>query len=303
MKKIVKAVPPFNETNSCNFKMKPYLAWNGMVASAHYPPRLFRRLAHLISLPSFFKNTKEARLRFLEAGSMNFGAFPDYAIYETIPLIWDCWPHNDENVVNWFTRHNVRTAIFTSSEAANRICKRISELRVMTITEGIDTEKYPEGKLLKDRGVELLSYGRTIQSLIEECNEKAIKVLKSPPMGSLESALENSKITIAIPRCDVDRVFTGGQETLTQRYWEGMLSRIVMVGRCPKELKDLIGYDPVIPIDFSDFSGQIKNILSNIEEYQELVDRNRDTALKHASWEIRMNKVMDWLGSLGYQVR
>ena len=41
----------------------------------------------------------------------------------------------------------------------------------------------------------------------------------------------------------------GDIETLTQRYWECMLSRIVMLGHAPQELIDLIGYNPVIEID------------------------------------------------------
>ena len=58
-----------------------------------------------------------------------------------------------------------------------------------------------------------------------------------------------SRICVSLPRCDVDPSFMGGMETLTQRFWEGMLSRCVLIGCAPQELIDFIGYNPVINID------------------------------------------------------
>ncbi|MDY3674972.1 MAG: hypothetical protein SO049_09185, partial [Prevotella sp.] len=87
----------------------------------------------------------------------------------------------------------------------------------------------------------------------------------------------------------------GGVETLTQRYWEAMLSRIVIVGHCPQELEDIAGYNPCIEIDERNPVGQIVSIIKNITHYQELVDRNRDAALRLAPWEFRMREVKEWL--------
>ena len=102
----------------------------------------------------------------------------------------------------------------------------------------------------------------------------------------------NAKVTIAVPRCDV---LPTCHETLTQRYWECMLSRMVMIGRAPKELTDLIGYNPVIDIAPTNLQEQIKNIKDNITAYQPLVDRNRETALRLAPWELRMREVKKWM--------
>ena len=81
-----------------------------------------------------------------------------------------------------------------------------------------------------------------------------------------------------------------------------MLSRIVMVGKAPKELIDLIGYNPVIDMDFSDPNSQILGILDHIEDYQDLVDKNRQTALEKGDWSLRIRDIMSWLTSLGYQI-
>ena len=81
-----------------------------------------------------------------------------------------------------------------------------------------------------------------------------------------------------------------------------MLSRIVIIGRAPKELIDLIGYNPVIEVDSSNTTEQILDILHHIEDYQELVDKNRETALKMGSWRLRMQQIQEWLKSVNYQI-
>jgi hypothetical protein len=48
-----------------------------------------------------------------------------------------------------------------------------------------------------------------------------------------------------------------------------------MVGHCPQELIDLLGYNPVIEADLDQAGEQlIHNILPRIAIYQKLVDRN-----------------------------
>ena len=73
----------------------------------------------------------------------------------------------------------------------------------------------------------------------------------------------------------------------------GILS--MLFGHCPQELEDIAGYNPCIEIDERNPVGQIVSIIKNITHYQELVDRNRDAALRLAPWELRMRQVKEWL--------
>ena len=84
-----------------------------------------------------------------------------------------------------------------------------------------------------------------------------------------------------------------------------MLSRTVIVGHAPKELIDICGYNPVLelPDDKDRINTFILDILSNIEDYQELVDRNRKTALEKGIWSIRMKGVVEWLDNIGYSIK
>ena len=272
------------------------------IAEAHYPWRCFHGLAYRWELPSLeiFKSEKEARLRFVEPVSISFDTFPDYARYEIIPLIWDCWPNCDDALVKWFKKHEVRTCVFTCAESFERIKKRIPSLNMLLITEGIEVEKYPEGLSLCEREIPFFLYGRSPRILW-----KYVKELNGIVGGNdneFHYRLQHAKVTLALPQCDVYPERTDGQETLTQRFWEGMLSRMVMVGRAPRELTDLIGYNPVIDIDYDHFADQIRDIVAHIEDYQAMVDHNREVALRMAPWEIRMKQVMEWLKGLGYEV-
>lgn len=111
MKKTVKAVKPYIYGELINFKHKPYNAWvalGGKTAECHYPPRWLHGLAYKFSIPNLSLSKSEARLRFMQPYSMNFDAFPDYAIYEIIPFFWDVWPNNIAKVAKWIRGHNVK---------------------------------------------------------------------------------------------------------------------------------------------------------------------------------------------------
>ena len=91
-------------------------------------------------------------------------------------------------------------------------------------------------------------------------------------------------------------------ETLTQRYWECMFSRMVMVGHAPQELIDFIGYNPVIELnDKISAEELIADVIEHIEDYQALVDKNRETAERLGSWDVRMKWLMSELAEY-YQI-
>ena len=309
--KIVKAIQPYTRHNGSNFKFPPYNEWvnnDGKVSRALYPIRHLHGLAHKIELPSFNILSSQARLRFAEAFTINFDCWPDYLWCETIPFIWDCWPSMYDRIEKWFYKHNIRTAIFTSSITAEEIRQRCPNVNILHITEGIDTSVYHAGGSLVRRSIDFLEYGSKQRNIFEKpleginhVNSTSI-ITKMMTWDDLLNTMSDAKVTLALPRCDIDQEVTGGVETLTQRFWEGMLSRSVLVGRAPKELTDLIGYNPVITLDRQNAEDQIKDIITHIDDYQVLVDKNREVALTMAPWNIRIKKIMNWLTELGYKI-
>jgi len=313
MKKVI-AIAPYIYKHGCNFKMHPFISWErigGMVGHGHYPPEKTHGFAYHIELPTFWNNKKKALLRFAQAQSLCFDTFPEYTCYEIIPLIWDCWPMFFEKTCKWLKRHRVKTAIFTSSQTAERIKQCFPKMSILTITEGICTDGFERGETLNNRKINLFEMGSIQRGYFQKKYPEQYKVLHNKPEGwenrgqdDLHRFLENSKLTVIFPRSITEPETAQGIETLTQRYWECMLSRILMVGHAPKELTDLVGYNPVIEMDMEHDLEQIEGILSDINnpKYQELVDRNRETALRMGSWDIRMKQIMEWLRGLGYEV-
>lgn len=307
--KAIKAVAPYTHPEFLNFKTAPYEAWvkcGGLTAKPHYPWRPFHGLAYRWELPTLHISKGEVRLRFVQPVSIKFDTFPDYALYEVIPLFWDVWPDYWEKTYNWLEKHHIKTAIFTSSHVAKLVKERFPSMNVLAITEGIDVKSYDEGMILHERTIDFLEYGRNIDRVVryhfDNMNvvrgQKDRKNLLTPE--ELRSSLQNAKIVAAYPKNWTNPKQAGDIETLTQRYWEGMLSRCVMIGHAPQELIDLIGYNPVIEVDLNNPDKQLGNIVNNIDNYQEWVDNNRDTALKLGDWTVRMSEIREWLCSLGY---
>ena len=300
--KIVKAIPPYIYKGASNFKYYPCEAWEkigGKVSRNFYPPQFLHSLIYRITLPSIFKNKREARLRFVSGYSIQFDTFPDYAFYEVIPLIWDCWPKQVESVAAFFRKHQVKTAIFTSSQTADVFRDLFPKMNIQTITEGIKIDLYSPGNVLSDRKIDILEIGRKDGNFFKTPLPEGINHIKTGNFArtfqsdeEFRAALADTKVTVTVPRCDVNPETAGNIETLTQRYWECMLSRIVMVGRAPKEFINLIGYNPVIDWDGNDASPLVSDILGNIGKYQDLVNRNYETAKEMASWEIDRKSVV-----------
>ena len=304
-KKILKAVSPFIHPGFLNFKMMPYEAWKrngGEVAKAHYPWRWLHGAAYRWELPTIWKSRKEARLRFVEPVSLKFDSFPDYARYEVVPMFWDCWPRYFELTCEWLRKHQVRTAIFSSRMTAERMQERFPVMRIIWCPEAVDGDVYQNGKLLKDRTIDLLEFGRSNEKVLQTgalslnhvCTKQNGKFIYTNEQ--LYQAMGDAKVTIALPRSMTQPEMAGDIETLTQRYWECMFSRMVMVGHAPQELVDFIGYNPVIELR-KDISAEalIRDVLEHIDDYQELVDKNRETAERLGSWDVRMEWLMEEL--------
>lgn len=316
--KTVKAVQPYIYKDYINFKLHAYNAWvksGGQIASSHYLPEAIKGWSFKHELPSLFKEKEEARLRFVEAVSIKLDTFPDYAFHEVIPFIWDCWPRNYDRMERWFKKHNVRTAFFTSSVEMSDMLRRVPTLKAMYCPEAVETSLYPKGKELKDREVDLLEFGRPNDKIIphELLKSKKINHITTKVNNKyiytdeqLREVMGNSKIVIALTRLITFPEAAEGIEKLTQRYWENMLSRNVMIGHAPQELIDLIGYNPVIELEGFDRNyvcDKVMSVLKHISDYQELVDKNRETALRLGDWSERMDRVRGFLLENNYKVR
>ena len=247
---------------------------------------------------------------FVEPVSVTFDTFPYYATHEVIPFIWDCWPCYYDKMEAWFKRHETRTAIFTSRMEMEEMQKRCPQVKMLWCPEAVDVSNYKKGKLLKDRYINLLEFGRSNERVLGKisidnhvCTYVNGKFIYSN--DELYEAMGDARITVCLPKSMTHPDIAQGIETLTQRYWEAMLSRMVIIGHAPKELIDVCGYNPVLelPDKKDEINTFILDILNHIEDYQNLVDLNSQTALEKGIWSIRMKDVVEWLDNIGYSIK
>lgn len=300
---------PLHYENNSNFKLAPYYAWvnaGGKTKATYYKWRKLRPILHIQEL-LFPKSRKTVLLCFAEPPSLDVDTFPWWGHYEIIPVLWDCWPRYWETTERWFRQHKVKAAVFTSSQTADEFRKRMPEISILTITEGIETELYHGEKPLNKREIDFLQFGRVASMFTNIEFGDGIHVLSSKneknllhTREDLIAALSDAKIVLAVPRCDMQPDIAQGIETLTQRYWECMLSGVIILGRAPQELIDYIGYDPVIHLNQEKVAEQVKDIVNHIERYQSFVDKNKQVAQQKADWHLRIEQIRNWLQQLGY---
>ena len=310
----IRVVPPFIHPGYLNFKHPVFLSLvnaGSNVGKAHFPWRFLHHWSFRHELPNmrFLGNAGEAILMFVEPVSITFDTFPYYATHEVVPFIWDCWPCYFDKMEAWLNRHKTRTAIFTSRMEMEEMKRRCPQINMLWCPEAVDGSLYKEGKALKDRNIDLLEFGRSNEKVLGRIDDSNINHVCTHVDGKfiysneqLYDAMGDAKITVCLPKSLTHPDVAQGIETLTQRYWEAMLSRMIIVGHAPQELIDVCGYNPVIelPSDVRQTMPLIHEIIDNIEIYQELVDRNRSVALEKGTWATRCGYVLDLLKSNGY---
>lgn len=241
----------------------------------------------------------------LSGGRPEYFAWPWCYFFEIVPVVWDCWPKYWPFLLRFVRKMKTRTIFVTSSQVVQYLKENVPGIDAVWLPEGIDADLYPMGGMLIDRKIDILELGRvmrTVHNAIESHDfKRPIKHLYSngkallfPDAETLSLGMRDAKIAICYPRCDTHPEMAGNVETLTQRYWEFMLSGALIVGRAPRELVEFCGYNPVVELKENP-ADKVDNILEHIEDYQGLVDRNRLFAEEHASWDARMPLIQEHL--------
>ena len=228
------------------------------------------------------------RLVVCVGGRIDYYAWPWCYFYEIVPIVWDCWPKYWNRLAANIRRLRIQTIFCTSSQTADWVRAKCPGVKAIWLPEGIKTVLYSQGPKLVERKTDILRFGRNYQN----GGKRRFETFEDFTAG-----LRDAKIAICCPRCDTNPEMAGDVETLTQRYWECMLSGTLIVGRAPKELVDLCGYDPVLQ------ETKVDDVLTHIANYQELADRNRQTAENLADWEKRVPMIREKLSESGEKMR
>ena len=123
-----------------------------------------------------------------------------------------------------------------------------------------------------------------------------------PTRKDFIDGLGDSQISVCFPSTITHPQRSGDVETLTHRYLESIASKCLVVGQCPQELRILFGYSPIVEADLNSPADQLLDILSNISNYQDAVERNYQRLLQVGTWGTRVESLLSALHQHGYIV-
>lgn len=232
--------------------------------------------------------------------------FPFSYWTEIIPYTFDCWPIYYDMWASFYRRQRVRLAFITARQSTEYFASLFPEMTVKWIPEAVDPSEYEPTIPLADRDIDVLEMGRRydpyhhrIAGSLANKNRTHIydRGDKSIFAGRAEliSGLAHTKILICFPRSLTNPETAGTVETVTYRYFQAMASKCLIIGRAPKELIDLYGYNPVIEVSEGHEIEQLDWVLRNLDSLSSFVERNYVRLLEVGTWERRISTILDIL--------
>jgi hypothetical protein len=219
---------------------------------------------------------------------------------EIIPYCFDCWEPEYEAWKTFFARHRIRLAFFSARQSAQYFATAMPAMTSLWVPEATDPAEYHPQRKLVERDIDVLELGRKHDSFHSRIAQQMIagnkvhlfeKVKGKFLFGdrcSLADGLGRSKISVCFPCSQTHVERSGSIETVTHRYFESIASKCILLGHCPSELSDLFGYNPVIEAEDGREAEQIESILSNLDSYQDLLERNYERLHQVGTWRHRV---------------
>jgi Glycosyl transferases group 1 len=245
-------------------------------------------------------------------GPMESWLFPRCFFGQSTVYCFDCWPRDYARWASLFRRHRIELAFFSARRSAEVFASRLPEMHSVWLPEATDPHAYDPSKPLAQRTIDVLELGRRHESLHAKVvgpladggethrYELAAGEIVFSSRDALVAGLGDAKLSILFPSSLTHPSRSGDVETVTHKYFESIASGCIPVGRCPTELEDLFGYDPVVRLDELDPVAHIRALLDDLDTYRGLVERNLARLLEVGTWDARARTLVEVLQARGY---
>jgi hypothetical protein len=202
--------------------------------------------------------------------------------YETRALwTYDIWKPGFDIFEQLVREANINLLMLSSFQATQHFRRRrIPDCEVHWVPESIDPSRYL-ARPWSERKIDIIAFGRLNlpyhARIAAECLRDRINYVFRPDYPTFEGMAEglaNAKLCVCFPRSVTHPETAGMVSTFTMRYLEAMASRCLVIGNSPAEAYKLLGYNPVVEVDWSDPVGQIKSLLRDVDACQPLIEKN-----------------------------
>jgi hypothetical protein len=224
-----------------------------------------------------------------------------------VPFCWDVWQPQWKIWTSCLQNLKPRLVFATAGESAEFLDAVLSETRVAHVPEATKTNVYKPASPLVRRRIKLLELGRRhekwheaitkqlLEANFEHVYQRGGKRLIFSTEASLHNGLADTAVLACFPSSDTHPNRSGRVETLTHRYLEGMASGCLLIGKAPGELIDLMGFNPVVEVDWERPAQQILELLTDIQKWQPHVNRTLNRVVEVGDWSLRATQTLSIL--------
>jgi hypothetical protein len=216
--------------------------------------------------------------------------------------LFDAWPESHKLIESFIKKVSVKHVFFSSRQVTETFKQKNLSCKFSWIPEGIHVSNYRQ-KDYSEKDIDVLSFGRKYDLLHEkivndmQCSGK--KYLYEKKKGEIVfkdrqdfiDGLSRTKISICIPSCITHPERSGNISTMTVRYLQSMVSKSLVLGYLPEEMKELFDYNPIVELDIHNPSKQILSILENFNNYIPLIERNYQVVVDNHTWKSRWSRI------------
>ena len=215
------------------------------------------------------------------------GLYPYRMFNQCVTFSFDCWAPLYDQWTTFFIRTKPTLAFISAKASVADMARRCHFTEFRWLPEAIDPAVFRPNRPLVAREIDVLEIGRryrtyhdSVESALRRAGCRHVYPATDGQIAfSHAECIElyaNSKVALCFPKTITHPEIAGGVETITFRYWEAIASKCVVVGHCPEELRQIMGYNPVIEVDMEEPARQLQEILVGINRFQETVDRNHE---------------------------
>ena len=221
-----------------------------------------------------------------------------------ILYLFDAWPEKFDIIKQIVKAYNISILFISSKDAAERLQAFIPGISVFWCPEGVRNKTY-QASDYPMKNIDVLQLGRKYdmwhERVVDEFQQKGIRYLYEKVKGEVIfktrdefiDGLGRTRISVCFPKSITHKSQSGGITTMTHRYLQSMVSRCLILGIIPDEMKELFGYDPGITVDMDDPAGQIIEVIRNFNDYIPLIERNYTYCLNNHDWSNRWILIKD----------
>jgi hypothetical protein len=213
--------------------------------------------------------------------------------------VFDAWPRDNQVLVDCVRLFAIRKVFFSalqSTENFNRAFQKKGAKGVW-VPEGIYAQNYTAHPYA-DKNIDVIQFGRRYEKYyarIVPALEAANRVHYDKRGGELNEPLSRAKISICFPSSLTHPERSEYISTMTLRYLQSIVSKCLIVGSLPYDMRRLFDYNPVVEADLNNPEDQILDILRNFPDYIPLIEKNYASVIAQHQWSSRMETIRQHL--------